>query len=539
MSEGARIVSAYFPDLAMDRWRRLTAAQRTLPGAEVPVVLSCDGSHGPVVHAVSAPAAARGIAPGARVVDVQAIHPDLHVERADPRGDAAMLERLALWARRWCPWTVAEADGILLDVRGAAHLFGGERKLLRDMGARFAMQGLRARLACAPTRGAAQMLARFGPGGAICGAQDLQDMLAPLPVVALRLEAVTVRLLDRLGLKTLGALEAVPRVGLMRRFARADAGQNPLVLLDRAMGRAADPLQAPGEARIWLARARSPEPVIDPEPWLTGLAEDLCAQLAGAEQGARRLRLTIYRVDGEWRAREVATAAATRDPAHLVRLLAGKLDGIDPGFGFDLMTLEAVRAEPLSLHQDRLDGARDAGADVAALLDRLVAKLGPAKVSWSAWVHSHKPERAEARVPALSGVAEAPPARRATARPLRLFEPAEEIAVLYAVPEGPPARFRWRRVRYRVVRFEGPERIAPEWWRDRPETRLRDYYCVEVEEGRRFWMYREGVPDDRRGGHRSGFCTGCSADGRHAAAPTSPPPDRRGPPRRAGFAWRR
>jgi len=491
----------------MDRWKRITNAQRTLPDEAVPVVLAASGSHGPVVYAVNAAGVVRGIAAGARVVDVQAIHPDLHVEQADPRGDAVLLERLALWARRWCPWTVAEADGILLDVRGAAHLFGGEGQMLHDMHGRFAMQGLRARLALAPTRGAAQMLARFGPQGAICGPQDVEDALAALPVAALRLGADAVRLLERLGLRTIGALEAVPRVGLMRRFAGTPQADNPLVLLDRALGRSADPLDAPPEGTRWLARVRMPEPVIDPLPWLEGLAEDLAAQLAPAELGARRLRLTIYRVDGEWRSRDVATATASRDPAHFVRLVARKLEGIDPGFGFDLMTLEALRAEPLPLHQDRLDGARDSSADVAALLDRLAAKLGPAKVTWAAWVHSHKPERVESRVPVLTGAAQPRP-DILKERPLRLFEPPEEVAVLYAVPEGPPARFSWRRVTFLMLRFEGPERIAPEWWRDQAGTRLRDYYKVEVTDGRRLWLYRDGVVGDARGGDPRWFVQG-------------------------------
>ncbi|WP_299564919.1 DNA polymerase Y family protein [uncultured Sulfitobacter sp.] len=502
-----RIVSAFFPELAMDRWRRITAQQRTLPDEAVPVVLSHDGSHGPVVHAVSDAARALGIREGARVVDVQAIHPDLHVERADPEGDRALLKRLALWARRWCPWTVAEADGIVLDVSGAAHLFGGEAQMLRDINARFVMQGLRVRLGLAPTRGAAQMLARYGAQGAICGADDLGAALAPLPVTALRLPADTVRLLDRLGLKTIGALEAVPRTGLMRRFAGTAEAVNPLVLLDRAMGRSADPLDAPADAQIWIARARMAEPVLDPVPWLDGLAEDLCAQLAAAERGARRLRLTVYRVDGEWRARAVATASPSRDAAHLVRLVTGKVEGIDPGFGFDLMTLEALRVEPLSLHQGRLDGTRDGRADVAALLDRLTAKLGPEKISWPTWVQSHKPERVEGRVPALAGQIEPPP-QVLRERPLRLFDPPEEVAVLYAVPEGPPARFRWRRVAFVMARFEGPERIAPEWWRDRPGTRLRDYYRVEVTDGRRFWIFREGILGDRRGGAPRWFVQG-------------------------------
>lgn len=483
----------------MDRWRRITAQQRSLPGDDVPVVLSAQGTHGPVIYALSAEARRRGVQTGARVVDVQAIHPDLHVEPSDAEGDQKLLDRVAMWARRWCPWTVRDGmDGITMDISGAAHLFGGEARMLRDIGQRFKMQGLSTRLAVSPTRGAAQMLARYGSGGVICGPDDVEVAVAPLPVAALRIDADTVRLLQRLGLKTLGALMEVPRVALMRRFDRMPEEINPLVLLDRALGRTAESLNAPKDAVRWLSRVRLPEPVIDPVPHLDGLAEDLCRQMAKAELGARRLRLTIYRVDGEWRSRDVALASASRDPAHLVRLISGKLEGIDPGFGFDLLTLEALRVEPLALHQDHLDGRRDAGRDVAALLDRLTAKLGPEKITWSAWVQSHVPERVEGRVAAMAGAPEAA-VEVARERPLRLLEPAEEIAVLYAVPEGPPARFRWRRVSYLSVRFEGPERVAPEWWRDRPGTRLRDYYKVEVGDGRRFWIYREGVLGDGRG----------------------------------------
>lgn len=509
--KGGRIVSVCFPDLAMDRWRRIISQQRTLPGDDVPVVLAVQGSHGPVVHAMNAVSIRRGVVMGARVVDAQAIHPDLHVEQADVEGDRALLDRVAMWARRWCPWTVRDSmDGILLDVSGAAHLFGGEAQMLRDMGTRFKMQGLSTRLAVAPTRGAAQMLARYGGGGVICGPEDLEVALAPLSVTALRIGEDTVRLLQRLGLKTIGRLMEVPRVALMRRFDRMAAEENPLVLLDRALGRLGDPLNAPEDAVRVLARVRLPEPVIDPVPHLDGLAGDLCRQMTRAEQGARRLRLTIYRVDGEWRTRDVALASASRDVAHLVRLMSGKLEGIDPGFGFDLMTLEALRVEPLALHQDQLDGAREAQADVAALLDRLTAKLGPQKVTWSAWCQSHVPERVEGRADALAAEVSAPP-EVLRERPLRLLDPAEEVAVLYAVPEGPPARFRWRRVAFLTARFEGPERIAPEWWRDRPGTRLRDYYKVEVQGGRRFWLFREGILGDGRGGDPRWFVQGIFA----------------------------
>ncbi|MCX7564961.1 DNA polymerase Y family protein [Sulfitobacter sp. F26169L] len=503
-----QIVSVWFPDLAMERWIRVISQYRTVPPHDAAIILSRDGPHGPVVHSLNKTAQQRGISADSRVVDVQAIYPDLHVEAADIDGDHALVRRLVHWARRWCPWTAQDVDnGLVLDVTGCAHLFGGKAALLRDICQRFAMQGLTARVAMAPTRGAAQALARYAPAHTVCTTQDLAGRLAPLPVVALRLDMQTARLLDRLGLKTIGALAGVPRAAMMRRFANMKADQNPLILMDRALGKTADPLNAPPDHQTFMARTRLPEPVIDPVPHLKSLADDLCETLAASEQGARQLRFTIYRIDGEYRTVGFATARASRDPAHILRLFDRKLDKIDPGFGFDLLTLEATRTEPLSRVQERLDGKRDASADIAGLLDRLTARLGPDKITWSTWTQSHKPERIEGRMPALQGAPSPAPALMRE-RPLRILDPAEEVRVIYAVPEGPPSQFRWRRLVYKSVRHTGPERIAPEWWTDRPGTRLRDYYKVEVQDGRRFWLYREGVVHDGRGGEPRWFLHG-------------------------------
>ena len=472
---------------------------RTLPDHEVPVVLARDGTHGPVIHAASTTAIARGLRSGARIVDAQAIHPDLHVELADAQGDAVLLDRLVFWARRWGPWSVRDgADGLFVDVTGSAHLFGGETAQLDDIAGRFATQGISVRLAIAPTSLAAQAFARHGEQRVICGPTDLGARLALLPVCSLRLGSDTERLLDRLGLKTIGALNNVPRVSLMRRFANLPQRRNPLMQLDRAMGREADPLDAPADQVRLIARSRLAEPVMDADPHLPELARQLCTDLEAAGRGARVLRLTIYRVDGEARRGDVAFARASCDPAHMLRLLGGKLDGIDAGFGFDLLTLEALRTEPLEAIQTGLDGARDADADVAGLLDRLSARLGARHISWSHWEESHLPDQMERRVAALGHDPQVPPVIGAE-RPVRLLDRPEEVTVVYAVPEGPPAQFIWRRVTLRTARQSGPERIAPEWWRDKPGSRLRDYYKVEVEDGRRFWLYREGVLGDGRG----------------------------------------
>lgn len=104
------------------------------------------------------------------------------------------------------------------------------------------------------------------------------------------------------------------------------------------------------------------------------------------------------------------------------------------------------------------------------------------------------------------------PARPPAAdRPQRIFDPPEEIRVLYAVPEGPPAQFQWRGAPTRITRWQGPERIAPEWWIDRPRARLRDYYKIEDAAGRRLWLYREGLAGDGRGDAPRWFVQGIFA----------------------------
>ena len=80
----------------------------------------------------------------------------------------------------------------------------------------------------------------------------------------------------------------------------------------------------------------------------------------------------------------------------------------------------------------------------------------------------------------------------APARPLRLFVRPELIEAVAEVPDGPPLRFRWRRVLHDVAAIEGPERIAAPWWRC-PDAPTRDYFRAEDSQGRRFWLYREGL----------------------------------------------
>ena len=495
----------------MERWQKWAAHQGSALPDDLPLALATEGAHGPVIHATNRAARLSGMRVGERVVDMRALCPDLQVEQADLDGDRRALERLMLWTRRWCPWTVMDgADGLILDTTGSAHLFGGEAALLREMEERLAGLGLSSQIAMAPTWGAAWALARFGPVRALCPGGQEAEMLAPLPARALRLEEKTGLLLHRLGLKTIGDLAAIPRLSLTRRFARAELDGNPLMRLDQAMGRASEPVSSPDAPPVFRTLARLAEPIQDPTPYLPELCEALCAQLAGEGMGCRKLRLTVYHTDGEFSTIMATMSRPSREARHLERLFEGKLERINPGFGFDLITLEAGGVEELVIAQHRLEGGAEDDLDLARLIDRLVARFGASAVTRPTPRASHVPERAQNWQSAMAAPTApvSPPARE---RPLRLFEHPEEIRVLYAVPEGPPAQFIWRRQTLHVTRYAGPERIAPEWWNDRPGTRLRDYFKVEDQTGRRFWLYREGLHGDGRGGAPRWFLHGAFA----------------------------
>jgi protein ImuB len=358
--------------------------------------------------------------------------------------------------------------------------------------------------------------------------------LAPLHVSALRLDADTVRTLERLGLKTVGALMDVPRLALARRFRGAE---NVVNALDRLTGRTPEPLTAAAVAPPPRALLKLEEPATHPEApgqALDRLIPGLVQQLQERHLGVRRLSLTGYRVDGSLAIAAVATAIPTREPKHLQRLLAEKAAALDPEFGFDAFTLTAEWTETLDAAQDSLVEEPGGGEELARLVDRLTVKLGERRVRRPQRHESHLPERASGWVAAVQsshssqgegdrsksggGVWRRPlhhashgsPPRASSGRnrPQRLLDRPEAIDVIYATPEGMPRRFVWRRAVHDIARVEGPERIAPEWWRQPSGARLRDYYRVEDAEGRRYWIYREGLIGDGRGGLPGWFIHG-------------------------------
>lgn len=515
-----RILSIWLARLAVDRWRKGAGCAHGDGADAAPIALITETAHGPRIDAANDAGLAAGARAGMMLADARTLCPGLQAVPSDPAGDLAMLERLALWAQRWGPWSAMDApDGLLVDVTAVAHLFGGEVQLLADAQTRLATHGLAARLAIAPTAGAAWALAHHGPECAILEPDDdMEARLSNLPVAALRLDGDVLLVLRRLGLKRLGDLagrfdDRAGRDALHRRFRnRRSPAANPLLRIDQLLGRVPEPLLPVVAVPPVLVQRRLMEPIRHRELLdrvVVDLAADMARELEGRGQGARRLELGMWRVDGEVVLRQLEMAAATRDPAHICRLFAARLDDVQAGFGIEMLRLRAVWVEPLHLGQRDLDAAaEDHGTSLSACIDRLVVRLGEAAVRRPVLHPSHIPERAQRWQPPLAPQPAVQEQLAFHARPLKLLDRPEQIAVLYASPDGYPRQFRWRGQLHEVVRVEGPERIAPEWWREKSTTRLRDYYRIEDAQGCRYWICRHGLPDDGRGGMPDWFLQG-------------------------------
>jgi protein ImuB len=543
----SRFVSIYLPHLPLERLQQEKAASGEALAADRPFALVASEERGLLLTAVNTAALNAGLCVGLGLADARAICPHLLTAPASPKKDAETLRDLADWAScRYSPTlNVDGGDGLWLDVTGVPHLFGGERKLLADLSRRLEQAGFTVRLALAGTHGGAHALARYAATSPLIVIEgEIEAALAALPVEALRLEPEITFLLRRLGLKRVGQLYNLPRPSLERRFHSRDTAEAVLLRLDQALGRRSEPQAPLLPAPDFMARLPFPEPLVTHDGVLAGLdhlARALCAKLARAGRGCRRLALWVARADGSSTVIEAGLSAPSREPAHLLRLLRDKVEQIDMGFGVDLMSLAALITETLAPAQIALT-ERDGKGSAETLVDRLVNRLGASAVRRLVPQASHIPELAQSLRSAFAGPSLWPAQPAKPQRPPLLFANPEPMKVIAEVPEGPPARFTWRRTTRRVVKTEGPERIAPEWWRLRgsgPQTlsspgltrrssnhwllddegkelldgrlrghdnkrrigpHTRDYYRIEDEDGHRYWVFREGLFGEREVG---------------------------------------
>ncbi|MCY0093308.1 Y-family DNA polymerase [Hoeflea ulvae] len=454
---------------------------------------------------------ARGVRLNQTLSDARALVPDLDCHPANVEANRALLLTIAGWCERYTPLValgsapeIARDHGLFMDITGCAHLLGGETALMADLEARLRAQGLSVRLCLADTPGAAWAMARYGQTRIIAEGGHGAALL-PLSLSALRLPAAMVASLDRVGLKTIGCIANLPRAPLAARF-----GARLLQRLDQALGREAEAISPILPVAELSTERRYAEPVTHQDEIshaIAGLAAGILEPLERRGLGLRHCRLRLFRVDGQVSHLTVQTARPLRDAKMIARLfeerIAGLHDDLDAGFGFDLIRLDVVHADPFEAAQADMMAGQAAGQGHDALVDRLGARLGLERVQRFVLADTHIPERSFGRQPVASFGARKPTMgdmaleleafSETTTRPLILFDRPERMQTIAEVPDGPPFRFRWRGVSYEVARSEGPERIACEWWRDGRGARTRDYFRVEDRQGYRFWLFRHGL----------------------------------------------
>lgn len=454
--------------------------------------------------AVDRAGVALGLAPGLTLADARARVPTLRSVVYQPNADAALMAAVLKDFGRFSPVAAEDAPhGVVLDIAGCEHLFGGERGLCERARRRAAAFGLSARLATADTPQAARALTRYALArhGLKRRADETERaLLRRLPVAALELSEREETALRRAGLKRLGDLDDRPRAPLAARFGADFPARLARVLGDEDVR--ITPHRPPAPCRVDRILVEPITEQADVERVLDDLLAEAVDRLDQVGQGGRAFAAGFWRADGAVRWIEARTGRPSRDAGAVARLFRERLAALshplEAGFGFDQMTLEVFDLEALAPVQRGLADEGPGAADLARLIDHLTARLGPQAVSCFRPQGSHLPERAERRLPAAvetSAEDDWAPLDPADPplRPLHLFDPPQPVETnLAEAPDGYPRRFRWRRVEHHVVRAEGPERIAGEWWRA-PSQRTRDYYRIEDRDGRRFWLFRQGL----------------------------------------------
>ena len=508
-----RYLSLWLPDLAIE------SVRREAPERQCAAALWASQSGGRRIVAVNAAARRLGLAPGPTLAVARAMHPSLVLAEADPGAQARSLDALLAWSRRFTPLVALDPpNGLTLDVSGVAHLFGGEAALVGDIETRLARQGFSSRAAIADSPELACALARFAQTRIAPENGDektLMRLVAPLPLAALRLSPEKLVGLAQAGLRRIGDILHRPRAPLTARW-----GEALFRRLDPMLGRAKSAISPVFEAPAYVAERRFAEGLArreDIEATIGSLARDLSHMLERHQEGLRRVEASLFRVDGLVKHIEAGASRPLRDPELIGRLFRERLEsigeeGLDTGYGFDLIRLAALEVEPLAPRQaafvsNRAESggsldfsrARAPAEDLADLIDRLGARLGVRRVLRLSPQNSYVPEFAVSAI-SCARMEQAPvwpaacPRTGAPTRPIRLLERPEQIETIAAVPDGPPLRFRWRRFMHEVADVEGPERIAPEWWRSE-DALTRDYFRVEDTHGHRFWLYRQGLYD--------------------------------------------
>lgn len=463
-----------------------------------------------------------GLSAGMGVADAKARLPDIRLAEVRPEQDRFCLEKLARWAWRYSPRTgIDEAGcGIWLDMTGTSHLYGGIKQVIADIYRRLSCLNISVYCAAAPYYSAARALAYYHPLArkgvvVLSSRRALMQILSEFPLSVLWLEEGVVQALSQAGLRRIGHLQPLSYAQLAIRF-------GPELVQKWAMlsGNRDDTPTATGSVpALWVSHSW-PEPLAGLESWqqmTDQMIKEIADMLFKAEMAASCFELGWQASDGTIGRLYFNLSRPGRSRDILSRLMAGAAEHIDAEFGLDYSWLQAhkLAAELPETGWLGTDASSLQSRQIDHVLDILAARLGTDKVQrvthHSCWqINDSMVYQPLADAHADKSWDMAVPAHLTAPRPLRLFEPAEPVYVVALLPDHPPAMLRWRRKNWQIVRATGPERIGPRWWdADQKGIKTRDYYRVETGDGRRLWVYREGLPE--RGETAEWFVHGCFA----------------------------
>jgi protein ImuB len=480
-----RYLSLWFKYLTTD-WQVIRRPELL----EIPFVFAVSERGRKVITSMNSLAEIEGLSIGMNVADARAIYPELEVLETKKDHNAKLLNGLGSWCIRYAPSVAIDLpEGLLLDISGCAHLWGGESAYLKEIVSRLKSKGYYARAAIADTIGAAWAIARFGKEKPIIGCGEVAQALLTLPPAALRLEPAIVERLNKLGLTQIQNFISMPTSALRRRF-----GEGLIRRIAQALGNETEYMEPIVVPEPYQERLPCLEPIrtaIGIEIAIKKLLDLLCARLQQEGLGIRTLALKSYRIDGKIEQVSIGTNTVTNDVGHLFKLFELKISEIRPALGIELFVLEANQIENVPFHQERLwDGSAGfEGKELRELLDRLAMKVGTTAIRRYLPAEHYWPERSMKL--ALSLV-EKPSVEWRTdrLRPTILLNKPALIEVSAPVPDYPPMSFKYQDKLHYVKKADGPERIEREWWLDAGEHR--DYYQVEDEHGQRYWIFRLG-----------------------------------------------
>lgn len=478
-----RYVSIWFRYLTTD-WFTLRQPQlKTLP-----FVLRASEHGRMIITAANAIAEQQGIVRGMVLADARAMIPSLQVLDDKPDLANKLINRLAAWCIRFTPVVAVDPpNGLILDVTGCPHLWGGDIPYLQNIITKLYTRGYHVHAAMADTIGTAWGVARFSNSIVIEPGKHIEAFML-LPPQALRIEQEVVDRLHKLGLHQVKQFIRMPRTSLRRRF-----GNHFMMRLAQALGQQDEQLQPIEIPEPYHERLPCLEPIATApgiEIALQQLLEKLCSRLQQEQKGLRKAILKCYRIDGKTEQVTIGTHLPSYHIEHLFKLFQLKLSTIEPALGIELFILEAPVVEDHYPQQEAMWQGVGGLEDVrlAELIDRFATKIGAYAIHRYLPDEHYWPERSFKEATSLL-------AKPATVwldnpRPLQLLKVPERIDVTAPIPDYPPMLFRYKGKVINIAKADGPERIEQEWWLQQGEHR--DYYRVEDEAGNRYWLFRLG-----------------------------------------------